>query len=136
MGVPSRATSSSMMSSQASTTPTASEPGPTSSPEPSAPSKIWIVGAVLGPVAGCVLVGALVFFLVKRKYRAKSSREVGPHGYPHDHDQMASVGDQSSVAYRDSTITGNGKTTGIAPYGHDQSTAGGVYDFDQPVRVR
>ncbi|KAK7908757.1 hypothetical protein PG985_016060 [Apiospora marii] len=74
--------------------PTHSPPAsdPSSAPNPTESSRIWIVGAVLGPVAACVLVGALAFFLAKRKSRSKSSPGAAKGGYSNGNDQMMAYG--------------------------------------------
>ncbi|KAK7946350.1 uncharacterized protein PG986_010671 [Apiospora aurea] len=69
-----------------------SAPKPGSSPEPSGSSRIWIVGAVLGPIAACVLVGALVFFLAKRKSRGKLSSGAAKGDNGHGNDEMMAHG--------------------------------------------
>ncbi|KAK8119879.1 uncharacterized protein PG998_004505 [Apiospora kogelbergensis] len=134
--IPLRAASSSTVASStgiASATGSFSEPG---SPDPPAPSQVWIVGAVLGPIAACVLVGAIVFFLVKRRYQEKPSARGLQGEYSYENDQMVAISGHEPVVYSDGTMQSGGKAGGRASHGHDQITAGSVYDFDQPVRVR
>lgn len=55
--------------------PSATSPTSTSieSPASSSGSKAWIAGAVIGPVAGCAIIGALGFWLARRNRRNKQS---------------------------------------------------------------
>jgi hypothetical protein len=43
---------------------------PTQTSEPHSSSKPWIAGAVVGPITGFALVGAIVWFLLRRKRKA------------------------------------------------------------------
>ncbi|KAJ5325758.1 uncharacterized protein N7506_008860 [Penicillium brevicompactum] len=70
---------------------TTTSPTPTATPNSStedATSNSWIAGAVVGPVAACALIGALGFWLIRRK---RTRKHLSPHGERHAADPYASA---------------------------------------------
>lgn len=89
-------TSTASPSSPAIPSPTSSDPGRGTdvSPVPASASQVWIAGAVAGPVFGCVLVGVLIWWIMKRRMKkAVTATAAGatvapnnPYGH-HHHNQ-------------------------------------------------
>ncbi|PVI04534.1 hypothetical protein DM02DRAFT_725695 [Periconia macrospinosa] len=61
------------------TTPTSP---PTPPPDPENKSQAWIAGAVVGPVAGIALIGAILFFFFRRKKKTPTPSPMQQHSQP------------------------------------------------------
>lgn len=76
-------------------------PSSTSTSAPKKESQAWIAGAVVGPIAGLALIGAIILFLVRRK--KKSTTPVGVEQYadakPFTHGQGSYYGQDSYSQY-------------------------------------
>ncbi|KAK8086404.1 hypothetical protein PG994_001378 [Apiospora phragmitis] len=68
-------------SSTAVPTPTSAETSPSASGDPSpapASSQAWIAGAVAGPIVGCILVGLLVWWIMRRRMKKAAATVPAP----------------------------------------------------------